>query len=181
MIEGLTFDAARAREAAEGGYAAATDVADYLVGKGLPFRDAHRVAGPAGGACCAKDGRPLAGATLEELRGLSPLFDEDYYPVVDIERVVGGKVSPGGTAPERVAEQLALARRWWSGIGPPGRRLTPWLPTAARCTAPCRWPLAAFPPGAVLGARASSPARRTRWPPISSARSCGARASEAAG
>ena len=45
MVEGLTIDRQRAREAAEGGYAAATDVADYLVGKGLPFRDAHRVAG----------------------------------------------------------------------------------------------------------------------------------------
>jgi argininosuccinate lyase len=110
MIDGLTFDAARAREAAEGGYAAATDVADYLVAKGLPFRDAHRVAGRLV-ALLAKDGRPLEGATLEELRKLSPLFGEDYYPVVDIERVVAGKVSPGGTAPKRVAEQLILAHR----------------------------------------------------------------------
>jgi len=109
MVQGLVFDTVRAREAAEGGYAAATDVADYLVGKGLPFRDAHRVAGRLV-AVLAKDGRPLAGAGLDELCGLSPLFDEDFYPVVDIERVVGGKVSPGGTAPRRVAEQLALAR-----------------------------------------------------------------------
>jgi argininosuccinate lyase len=110
MVQGLVFHIARAREAAEGGYAAATDVADYLVGKGLPFRDAHRVAGRLV-ALLSKDGRPLTGASLEELRGLSPLFDEDFYPVVDLERVVGGKVSPGGTAPGRVAEQLALARR----------------------------------------------------------------------
>ncbi len=110
MIEGLVFDVARAREAAEGGYAAATDVADYLVGKGLPFRDAHRVAGRLV-ALLVKDGRPLAGATLDELQGLSPLFDEGFYRVVDIERVVSGKVSPGGTAPKRVAEQLVLARR----------------------------------------------------------------------
>jgi argininosuccinate lyase len=116
MIEGLVFDAARAREAAEGGYAAATDVADYLVGKGLPFRDAHRVAGRLV-ALLAKDGRPLAGAALEELHELSPLLGEDYYLVVDIERVVGAKVSPGGTAPRRVTEQLVLARRIAERLG----------------------------------------------------------------
>ena len=110
MVEGLEFHAARAREAAEGGYAAATDVADYLVGKGLPFRDAHRVGGRLV-ALLAGDGRPPGAATLDELRGLSPLFDEGYYRVVDIERVVAGKVSPGGTAPGRVAEQLALAEQ----------------------------------------------------------------------
>ena len=110
MVEGLEFHAARAREAAEGGYAAATDVADYLVGKGLPFRDAHRVAGRLV-ALLAADGRSLAEATMDELGGLSPLFDEGYYPVVDIERVVAGKVSPGGTAPRRVIEQLVLARQ----------------------------------------------------------------------
>ena len=109
MVEGLTIDRKRAREAAEGGYAAATDVADYLAAKGLPFRDAHRVAGRLVSLLSA-DGRPLASAGLDELRNISPLFDEDFYPVVDVERVVAAKVSPGGTAPVRVAEQLALAR-----------------------------------------------------------------------
>ncbi len=109
MVDGLTIDATRAREVAEGGYAAATDVADYLGAKGLPFRDAHRIAGRLV-ALVASEGRPLASAGLDELRRLSPLFDEDFYLVVDLERVVGAKVSPGGTAPARVAEQLALAR-----------------------------------------------------------------------
>ena len=109
MLDGLTVNADRAQEAAEGGYAAATDVADYLVGKGLPFRDAHRVAGRLV-ALLAAEGRALAAATMEELRSLSPLFADDFYPVVDLQRVVAGKVSPGGTAPKRVAEQLALAR-----------------------------------------------------------------------
>jgi argininosuccinate lyase len=109
MIEGMTIDRTRAREAAEGGYAAATDVADYLVAKGLPFRDAHRAAGRLV-ALLSADGRPLASAGLAELRSISPLFDEDFYPMVDLDRVVGAKVSPGGTAPARVAEQLALAR-----------------------------------------------------------------------
>ena len=109
MVQGLSIDATRARQAAEGGYAAATDVADYLVTKGLPFREAHRVSGGLV-ALLAADGRPLASAGLDELRSMSPLFDDDFYGVVDLERVVGAKVSPGGTAPARVAEQLALAQ-----------------------------------------------------------------------
>lgn len=108
MVKGLTIDLERARRAAEGGYAQATDVADYLVGKGLPFREAHRLTGRLV-ARLAGQGRPLADVTLAELRELSPLFDEEYYAVVDLERVVGAKISPGGTGPERVAEQIELA------------------------------------------------------------------------
>ncbi len=109
MVEGLEFDRERGRAAAEGGYAQATDVADYLVGKGLPFREAHRLAGRLV-ALLAGEGRPLSAVSLAELQQLSPLFAEDYYTVVDLERVVAAKVSPGGTAPDRVAEQLAQAR-----------------------------------------------------------------------
>ncbi|MBC7293876.1 MAG: argininosuccinate lyase, partial [Thermoleophilia bacterium] len=95
--------------AAEGGYSQATDVADYLVSKGLPFREAHRVTGQLV-ARLAASGRSFAEASMEELQALSPVFAEDYYTVVDLDRVIRAKVSPGGTAPERVAEQLAIAR-----------------------------------------------------------------------
>ena len=105
MMASVTVNAARTREAAEGGYAQATDVADYLVRRGLPFRDAHHLAGRLVGVAAAQ-GRPLAAVTLEELAELSPLFDHEYYSVVDLDRVVAGKVSPGGTAPARVDEQL---------------------------------------------------------------------------
>jgi argininosuccinate lyase len=108
MVSGLTFDRDAAREAAEGGYAQATDVADYLVGKGLPFREAHRVAGRLVAHLAAQD-RPMSDAQLDELQQLSPLFDAGYYQVVDLERVVAAKVSPGGTSPESVTTQLAQA------------------------------------------------------------------------
>lgn len=110
MISGLEFDRERGRSAAEGGYAQATDVADYLVRRGMPFREAHRTVGRLV-AQLAKQGRPLAAVSLEELRALTPLFDEEYYQVVKLERVVAGKISPGGTAPARVDEQLSLARQ----------------------------------------------------------------------
>ena len=108
MLAAVEVDADRTRAAAEGGYAQATDVADYLVARGLPFRDAHRVVGRLV-ALAAGAGRSLASVSLDELRELSPLFDGDYYQAVDLERVVAGKISPGGTAPVCVAEQLRAA------------------------------------------------------------------------
>ena len=94
------------------------------MGKGLPFRDAHRVAGRL--VALLAEGRPPSGRRrrLEELRGLSPLFGEDFYPVVDIERVVGGKISPGGTAP--------AARGRAVGSGPFGAGATEPLGVALR-------------------------------------------------
>ena len=109
MVGGLSFDPQQGRRAAEGGYAQATDVADYLVGKGLPFREAHRVVGRLVAQLAAQD-RSLSSAELAELRAFSPLFDDEYYQIVDLDRVVAAKVSPGGTAPQRVTEQLELAR-----------------------------------------------------------------------
>ncbi|GAB4244825.1 MAG: argininosuccinate lyase [Thermoleophilia bacterium] len=105
MAAALEVNTERARAAAEGGYMQATDVADYLVKKGMPFREAHHVTGRLVGLAASR-GEPLAAVTLEQLRDLCPLFDEEYYAVVDLHRVVAGKISPGGTAPERVAEQL---------------------------------------------------------------------------
>ncbi|MCZ7662078.1 MAG: argininosuccinate lyase [Thermoleophilia bacterium] len=111
MVATLAIDEDRARVAAEGGYAQATDVADYLVARGLPFREAHHITGRLV-ALVAGQGRPLASVTLDELRSLCPLFDSTYYQVVDLDKVVAGKISPGGTAPRRVAEQLSDAFDW---------------------------------------------------------------------
>lgn len=109
MMAVLAIDRERARAAAEGGYAQATDVADYLVGKGLPFRDAHRVAGGLV-ALAHRSGRTLSEMPLAELVECDSAFDDEYYRVVELERVVASKISPGGTAPERVEEQLSGAR-----------------------------------------------------------------------
>ena len=120
MVAGLVFDPLRGRRAAEGGYAQATDVADYLAAKGLPFREAHRVVGRLVAQLAPQD-RSLSSVELSELRAISPLFDDDYYQVVDLDRVVAAKISPGGTAPERVREQLELARGVLEEVRRPAR------------------------------------------------------------
>ncbi len=115
MVAVLTFDAQTARRAAEGGYAQATDVADYLVARGLPFREAHRTTGQLV-ARLAQQQRPMADISLAELQELSPLFEESYYQVVDLDRVIRAKISPGGTSPASVTEQFAVAAKVLSSI-----------------------------------------------------------------
>ncbi len=122
MVDVIEVDDERGRAAAEGGFAQATDVADYLVARGLPFRDAHHVAGRLVGVALAS-GRALSEVSLDELVELSPLFGPDYYEVVDLDRVIAAKISPGGTSPERVREQLVLASETTVGLRRLVRRL----------------------------------------------------------
>jgi len=109
MITTMRVNEARMREAAHGGFMAATDLADYLVGTGLPFREAHEVVGRIVLAC-EKEGRTLQSLTLEELKGFSDRFGEDARDAVDIDRVVDRRTTVGGTSHSSVAEQLASAR-----------------------------------------------------------------------
>lgn len=92
-------------KAAEESFANATDFADYLVGKGLPFREAHEVAGKAVKKCLA-EGRKLRDLSLAELRDLNPAVSEDVYEALSVQESVRRRFSRGGTSPERVAEQI---------------------------------------------------------------------------
>ncbi len=87
----------------------ATDLADYLVGKGLPFRQAHSVAGQAV-QLAGKLGKPLEALSLQEFRTLTPLFDQDVYTVFDPQQSVARRTASGGTAPEAVKIQLQNAK-----------------------------------------------------------------------
>jgi argininosuccinate lyase len=88
----------------------ATDLADYLVEKGVPFRDAHRIAGravlQAATASVALDELPL-----EVYQALEPTIDAHVYSVFDPEQSVARRATLGGTAPQAVAAQLEQARR----------------------------------------------------------------------
>ena len=111
VLEGLTLNRERALAAAVGGYANATDLADYLVGKGVPFREAHELAGRA--VLLALK----AGVSLEELDGtqwarISPLIGADVREHLKLERLLEARDVTGGTAPAQSARELeALEKR----------------------------------------------------------------------
>jgi argininosuccinate lyase len=108
MVAAMEVHPLATRRAAEGGYAQATDVADLLVRRGLPFREAHEVVGRLV-AVAASQGKALSEITLDELGRLCPLFDREYYQVVELDAVIAAKSSPGGTAPAQVERQLKEA------------------------------------------------------------------------
>jgi argininosuccinate lyase len=107
LLEGVVFNEARMAAACDP-YLAATDVADYLVGKGVPFREAHHLTGTLVRRCL-EAGEPLAQVPLEDLRSLSPAFDDEYYDLHEPAAQLARKCSRGGSAPLRVREQLELA------------------------------------------------------------------------
>lgn len=98
------------REAARRGFATATDLADYLVRKGVPFRDAHEVVGKAV-RLGVDSGRDLAELSLEELRSFSPTIEEDVYRILTVEGSVAARDHRGGTAPAQVQAAAARARQ----------------------------------------------------------------------
>ncbi|GIX28855.1 MAG: argininosuccinate lyase [Burkholderiales bacterium] len=110
MLAGLEVDVERTRAAAREGYATATDLADYLVRQGLPFRDAHEAVARAV-RFAEEKGADLAELSLEELRRFSPLIAEDVYQVLTLEGSVASRRHPGGTAPEQVLRAVREARR----------------------------------------------------------------------
>ena len=91
----------------------ATDLAEYLVGRGLPFRDAHDAVG-ALFAHCERKSVPPPELDLETLHSFSPAFEEGVREIWDFRRSVERRAVPGGTAPEAVAAQIEAARRTFS-------------------------------------------------------------------
>jgi argininosuccinate lyase len=109
MMRGVTVDAERMRSAAIEGYSTATDLADYLVRKGLPFRDAHEAVARAV-RLAVERGCALADLNLDDLRGFSPLVQADVHAVLTPEGSVASRNHPGGTAPAQVKAAIASAR-----------------------------------------------------------------------
>lgn len=101
MVGGIQVKAQAMRDAAMQGFATATDLADYLVKKGVPFRDAHETVAAAVRAC-EERGCDLADLGLSELKAFNPLIEDDIYQVLTLEGSVAARNHIGGTAPERV-------------------------------------------------------------------------------
>ena len=110
MIPGITANPENMRSALRQGFATATDLADYLTRKGLPFRDAHEVVGLA--VRRAEElGVDLAQLSLADLRHFSPLIADDVFAVLTVDGSLAARKHIGGTAPEQVLAAIARARR----------------------------------------------------------------------
>ena len=108
MIATMKVRTGRMREAVNKDFSNATDIADFLVGKGLPFRQAHEVIGKTV-LHCIENGKYLLDLSLEEFKGFSDLFDEDIYDVLQPENVVNARNVYGGTAAPQVEAAIVRA------------------------------------------------------------------------
>jgi argininosuccinate lyase len=109
VVGTMTVDREAMRRAAEGGYLLATDLADYLVRKGMPFRQAHGVVAELT-RYAAQQRKAFCELALEEYRAFSPLFDQGVYDIT-LESAVAARDVPGGTSPRQVERALAQAKR----------------------------------------------------------------------
>ena len=105
MVETMTVLKDNMRAAAAKGFINATDCADYLVGKGLPFRDAYKATGELVALCIDK-GLTLETLSVEEYKNICSLFDEGVYDAINLENCVMKRLSQGGPSPESVEKQI---------------------------------------------------------------------------
>ncbi|NOR24917.1 MAG: argininosuccinate lyase [Desulforhopalus sp.] len=110
LLENLSFNTTRMLDATKTGCITATDLADYLVLRNVPFREAHGIVGRAV-AYCLEKGCELPDLTLEELASFSKEISKDVYEVLSVEGSVNSRISTGGTAIQRVEEAVTAAEK----------------------------------------------------------------------
>jgi argininosuccinate lyase len=110
LLGNLQFNTERMREATDTGFITATDLADYLVVKDVPFREAHGIVGRAVASCITK-GCELDDLKLEDLKQFSPVIEADVMDVLSVEGSVNSRVSTGGTGISRVKEAVRKAEK----------------------------------------------------------------------
>ena len=109
MVQTMTAKPESMKKAAQGGFINATDLADYLVKKGLPFRSAYKISGQIVAKCIA-DGQVLETLPLDVYQTFSPLFEEDLYQDIDLTTCVEKRISQGGTSAASVKSQIAYVK-----------------------------------------------------------------------
>jgi argininosuccinate lyase len=108
LMRELEYDLQGMEKAAAESYTNATDLADYLVAKGVPFRDAHEITGQVVRECLSRD-CPIEEVGIEELKKFSSVIGKDIYDALALEVTISRRDNPGGTAPDRVAEAMEEA------------------------------------------------------------------------
>ena len=110
MIAGMTVLTGNMKKAAQEGFINATDLADYLVKKGMPFRSAYKVSGQIVAQCMEK-GKVLEDLTLSEFKAFSGLFEADVYEDIDLKNCMEKRISEGGTSVASVKKQIEFVRQ----------------------------------------------------------------------
>jgi len=110
MLDKIRINKEKMRKAAEKGFFAATDLTDYLVERGVPFRKAHQIIGAIVKECLKK-GKALPDLSLEDYQKHSPLFQKDVFERITLESCVFNKESAGGTGKKSLAQQIEEARK----------------------------------------------------------------------
>ena len=109
MLDGMSVNKDNMLNAARGGFINATDLADYLVKKGLPFRSAYKISGSIV-AECIKTGNVLETLPLEKYKEYSELFENDLYDDIDLFNCVEKRTSFGGTSQKSIDEQIEFVK-----------------------------------------------------------------------
>jgi len=109
MIATMKINKEKMYKAAQGGFTNATDIADYLVKKGIPFRDAHEIIGKMV-LYCIGNNKAIDELSMEEFKNFSPLISDDVYREISLETCVSGRNLPGGPSKERVLEAIKNGR-----------------------------------------------------------------------
>ena len=111
MIKTAVFNKGSMYKAAKGGFTNATDAADWLVKKGVPFRDAHAILGQLVLYCINND-TSLEDLSMEEFKAISPVFDESVYEAISVEKCVAARNIPGGPSPEYIKKLIELNKEY---------------------------------------------------------------------
>ena len=111
MLSTMRFRRPVMEASAKNGFTNATDVADYLVGHGVPFRDAHGIAGQLV-LCCIEKDIALDDLTLDEFKAVSPVFEADIYEAISLQSCVEKRLTKGAPSPKVMQEIIALHRKY---------------------------------------------------------------------
>ncbi|MFZ5989992.1 MAG: argininosuccinate lyase [Bacillota bacterium] len=115
MIETMKVKKENMYKAAQGGFTNATDIADYLVKKGIPFRNAHEIIGKMV-LYCIENKKAIDELSMEEFKTFSSLIDKDVYEEISLSKCVSGRNLPGGPAVESIMSSIENGRKFLSGI-----------------------------------------------------------------
>ncbi|WP_315708822.1 argininosuccinate lyase [Brenneria uluponensis] len=110
VLEGIQIRRPRCQDAAEQGYANATELADYLVAKGVPFREAHHIVGEIV-VEAIRQGNALEALSLTDLQKFSAVIAEDVYPILSLQSCLDKRTAQGGVSPQQVAKAIAEAKQ----------------------------------------------------------------------